>query len=148
MEEENPDWLQIGKSFVEQIEKKPHIYREEEKEAKKYFQLESRKTALDFIDIEDSSDSSSSSEKKQKKKKQKKQKKRREKEKNSKLSVIEKSKEKNETEEAINLLSPFQYKKSIGSKFLTLSVMRFGNEEQFSYGLKVAEVPRFRRLKK
>lgn len=147
MEEENSAWLQIGKSFVEQIDKKPHIYREEEKETKKYFQLETRKTALDFIDMNDSSDSSARSEMKKKKKKHKKDKKRREKEKNKNLTVIKQNKAQNEEEAAINLLSTFQYKKSIGSKFLTITVMRFGNEEQFTYGLKVAEVPKFRRLK-
>jgi hypothetical protein len=42
----------------------------------------------------------------------------------------------------------FLYKYKIKSHLFPISIMRFGVEDNFTYGLKVHEVPKFRRIKK
>lgn len=140
IDESEPDWLKAGKSFYEPQKRQNinnYLGEDLNAQSKKFFNIETRKKASDFIQEEKFSDN------KLKKKIKKKEKKKKEKIFKKTKNIIDISLEENKNDD---ISYDFQYRKKIGEGLYTITIMRFGDENHYKFGLKVSEVPKFRRL--
>lgn len=177
------DWLKVGQSFVQTTPstsnpppKRKNIpnYLGEDliEQSKKFFNVDKRKSAADYIDEdfsceEDSkmNDQPSHSQQPQKNKIDNQKKvffffllmkkrffakkiKKKKKPKKSALKKPERGSEKRIEEVPDLRKADFLYKHKLKSHLYPISIMRFGVEDNYTYGLKIHEVPKFRRIKR